>query len=73
MKKGVSKIIIIITLITIYIYTLAIEGISEKYVIFEGENLPLKTILGLNIQNEDNSIEAVANTGKKTIDSVRNN
>ena len=73
MKRKIKHSIIIISLIIIYIYVLVTEGISENYVIFEGENLPIKTIFGLNIQNENKAIEASANTGKKTIEDVRNN
>ncbi len=74
MNKKMKVCIIILTLLMIlYVYVLAIGRISERYVIFEGENLPLKTIWGLNIQNENQTIETVANTGKNTIETVRYN
>lgn len=73
MKTKINRFIIIIFLLIIYIYVLAIEGISEKYVIFEGEKLPIETIWGLRIENDNSTIEISSNTGNKIIDNVRYN
>ena len=53
MKKNVFRIITIFILIVIYIYVCNIETIPDNIVIFEGENIKLKTILGLNIEGTD--------------------
>lgn len=48
--KKISKVAVLIVLLIIYIYVLAISGIPNNLVVFEGENINIKTILGLNIQ-----------------------
>jgi len=51
--KKFSKIAILLVLLIIYVYTLAITGIPDNVVIFEGEKINIKTILGVNIHAEE--------------------
>ena len=48
--KKFYKISILIVLFFIYIYVLAIDAIPDNLILFEGENLNIKTFLGLNIE-----------------------
>ncbi len=67
MKKTVKKLLLVFFLILIYSYILAIENVPEKLVIFEGENITIRTLLGLNIKSESGeTIETVSNTKNKT-------
>ena len=52
--KKFFKISIFIVLFFLYIYTLAIDSIPDSLILFEGENLKINTILGLNIENNEN-------------------
>ncbi len=79
MKK--NKIIwlipIIIILLTTYLYTLSIQSIPDNIVIFEGETINLKTILGIKAdlteKNKEietisrNQIKPINTTGKKVV------
>ena len=79
MKK--NKIIwlipIIIILLTTYLYTISIQSIPDNIVIFEGETINLKTILGIKAdlteKNKEietisrNQIKPINTTGKKVV------
>lgn len=52
--KNYFKISILLVLFILYIYVLAINSIPNSLILFEGENLKLKTILGLNIEKNEN-------------------
>ena len=54
MSKFIKTIIIIIFLI-VYIYICNIECIPSNIILFEGEKINFKTILGLSIKKKDNS------------------
>lgn len=54
MKKIFKKILVILTLLLIYIYLCNIHNIPDSVVIFEGEEINLKTILGINIDGLNN-------------------
>ena len=64
--KRTLKISILIVLFLIYTYILAIEAIPNSLILFEGENLNLKTILGLNIK-QDESYQAIQTTATTDI------
>ena len=53
--KTIKKILLIIILLVIYIYTLTLSYIPDNLVVFEGENLNINTILGINLKAKDNS------------------
>lgn len=57
--KFLLKIFIIVILFVVYIYVIAINAIPENIVIFQGEDVNIKTILGLNVNvvDEENALE----------------
>lgn len=56
--KKILKISILTVLFFLYVYVLAIEAIPNSLILFEGEKLNLKTIIGLKIK-EDESYKAI--------------
>lgn len=69
MKKTILKISLITTLLIIYTYIISIQSIPDNIVIFEGESINLKTMLGLkaHITEKDRVIETLSNNQTKTI------
>jgi len=57
-------------LLIIYLYTLSIQSIPDNIVIFEGEKINLKTILGLkaDLTEKDQVIETLSSNQTKTIE-----
>ena len=53
--KIIKKILLISILLIIYIYTLILSYIPDNLVVFEGENLNINTILGVNLKAKDNA------------------
>ena len=72
MKKFnfIKKILIISLLLVIYVYVIAIQAIPDSIVIFEGENIGLKTMLGLtaNLTEQNKVIETLSSNQTKTIE-----
>ena len=74
MKK--SKILffitIIIILLTTYLYTLFIQSIPDNIVIFEGETINLKTILGIkaDLTEKNKVIETISRNQTKPINTT---
>lgn len=74
MKNTLKKLLLVFFLFVIYAYILAIINIPEKIVVFEGENISMKTLFGLNIKNKEETIETLSNSnitrnsGKKTLE-----
>ena len=71
MKKFnfIKKTLIISLLLVIYVYVIAIQAIPDSIVIFEGENIGLKTMLGLtaNLTEQNKVIETLSNNQTNTI------
>lgn len=77
MKKAIWKILLIFLLIIIYTYIVSIQSIPDNIVVFEGESISLKTMLGVkaNLTEENEVIETLSsnqtniidNSGKKTV------
>ena len=69
-KKIILIISIIIILLTTYLYILSIQSIPDNIVIFEGETINLKTILGLkaDLTEKDKVIETLSSNQTKTIE-----
>lgn len=67
MKKTMKRLLLVFFLLVIYIYTLAIETIPDELVIFEGENITLKSLLGIQIKANKETIEAASSTNHNTI------
>ncbi len=75
MKKMILKIFLIIFLLILYIYILLITNLPSSIVVFEGENLNLASILGLQfslISNEE-TIEVSSNNSSKLTGNVGKN
>ena len=74
MKNTLKKLLLVFFLFVIYAYILAIINIPEKIVVFEGENISMKTLFGLNIKSKEETIETLSNSnitrdsGKKTLE-----
>ncbi len=69
MQKKVAntlkKILLVFFLIIIYSYTLLITNLPDEVVVFEGEKISLKTLLGIDIKTKrENTIEALSNNNK---------
>ena len=72
MKKMILKIFLIIFLLILYIYILLITNLPSSIVVFEGENLNLASILGLQfslISNEE-TIEVSSNNSTQVTEKV---
>ena len=77
MKKTIWKVLLIISLLIIYVYIVSIQSVPDNIVIFEGESITLKTVLGLkaDLTEKNQIIETLAsnqtniinNSGKKTV------
>ncbi len=68
--KKVLAISVTIILLIIYLYTLSIQSIPDNIVIFEGEKINLKTILGLkaDLTEKNQVIETLSSNQTKTIE-----
>ena len=71
MKKLV-KVIVIIVLLILYTYIVVLDHIPDHIVIFEGENLNVKTMLGLNLgmtkeKESEEIIQTSVTSGESTI------
>lgn len=64
MKKTIPKLLLVFFLMVIYAYVLSIETIPDKLVVFEGENIALKTLFGLNIKTNNDTVETLSNNGQ---------
>lgn len=66
--KLLLKIFIVISLITIYTYIVAIKAIPENIVIFQGENINIRTILGLKVDvvDKEDALET-SSTNQKNV------
>ena len=65
-------IIIISTLLITYFYTLSIQSIPDNIIIFEGESINLKTVLGLkaNLTEKNQIIETLSRNQTNTINTA---
>ena len=71
MKRFFKMLLLVFFLIILYIYTLVIEKIPERIVAFEGENISLQTIFGIDVRKKDGEvIETLSNNGEKVSDEV---
>ena len=68
--KKFFKIAILTVLFTLYTYILAINSIPDSLILFEGENLNIKTILGLNVNGAENfeAVQTASNNGSSSKD-----
>ncbi len=69
MKKILKRSIILLALIIVYVYALVIINLPDSLIVFEGENIKLKTIYGIDISLKDKTYEAMltsSNIGETT-------
>lgn len=69
MKKIFKILLISIILATVYSYVLVITNLPDTLIVFEGENLKINTIYGLNINLKDKTYETMltsSNMGEST-------
>lgn len=72
MKKIFKMLLLVFFLSVIYVYTLVIENIPNELVVFEGENISMRTLLGITIKDEDmETIETSSNSGDAISGEVR--
>lgn len=67
MKKTITKLLLVFFLMLIYAYTLSIESIPDNLVIFEGETISLKTLFGIQVKVNSETMETVSNANTKSI------
>lgn len=68
MKKTIKKLLLVFFLLLIYCYVLAINSIPNELVVFQGESITMKTILGLNIKTDIDAIETSSIDNKTLTD-----
>ena len=64
MKKNIKKLLLVFFLLIIYSYVLVISNIPENVVVFQDEDIAMKTIFGLSIKNNSEVIETASNNSK---------
>ena len=62
MVKKSKKILLVLLLLLMYIYVLYIGNIPERLVVFQGEDIKLKTIFGISIKDKIDSVETMSNS-----------
>ena len=75
MQKIIFKLLLVFLLLILYMYTLVWQNLPNELVVFEGENINIKTIFGIHINSDQETIEASSNNnesitnddGKKTL------
>ena len=71
MKKILKILLLVFLLSILYIYTLVIEMIPDELVIFEGEPISMRTLLGITIKDEkQKTMEVSSNSGNTVSDEV---
>lgn len=71
MKKILKVLLLVFFLSVIYVYTLVIENIPNELVVFEGETISMRTLLGITIKNgNQETIEVSSNNGNTVSDEV---
>lgn len=64
MKKTLKKLLLVFFLLVIYSYFLAIDNLPNKLVVFEGETITMKTLFGMQIKDNSDTIETLSNNNK---------
>lgn len=74
MKKNIFKIVLIFLLLVLYIYVILIQTIPDNIVIFEGETIGIKNILGLRAyltsENNEKVVETLSNIQTNSINTI---
>ena len=64
LKRLIKKLLLVFFLLIMYSYTLVITNLPDELVVFEGEAIFMKTLLGLNIKLNDETIETSSNSSQ---------
>lgn len=64
MKSKIKMLLLVFFLIVVYSYVLVIENLPDKLVVFQGENITMKTLLGLNIKENLQTVETASSNNK---------
>ena len=70
MKKFL-KLLLVLFLLLIYMYVLVWQNLPDELVLFEGEKVNLKTILGINISENVETLQASSNDIGQQDETVR--
>ena len=71
MKRFLKMLLLVFFLSIVYSYTLVIEKIPEELVVFEGEDISMNTLLGINIKGENQeTLETSSSEGEKISENV---
>lgn len=71
MKKILKILLLVFLLSILYSYTLVIETIPDELVVFEGETISMRTLLGITIKDENQeTMEVSSNSGNTVSDEV---
>ena len=49
MKKNLKRLFLVFFLIVVYVYVIVIDTMPDELVVFEGENIKLRTLFGFSI------------------------
>ena len=71
MKKIITMLLLVFFLSIIYMYTLVIGNIPKEIVVFEGEEISMKTLLGISLKDENlETIETSSSSSNKISNEV---
>ena len=70
MKRFFKMLLLVFFLSIVYSYTLVIEKIPEELVVFEGEDISMNTLLGINIKGEN---EETLETSSSEVEKISEN
>ena len=70
MKRILKMLLLVFFLSIVYSYTLVIEKIPEELVVFEGEDISMNTLLGINIKGEN---EETLETSSSEVEKISEN
>ena len=66
MKKTIFKLLLVLFLLVIYMYFLVWQNLPDELVVFEGETISMKTIFGIEINSNEETIETSSNNNEAT-------
>lgn len=64
MKKNLKRLFLVFFLIVVYVYVIVIDTMPDELVVFEGENIKLRTLLGFSIESNSDTIETSSSNGE---------
>ena len=70
MKKTILKLLLVFFLLIIFTYVVAIENLPNQIVVFEGENISLRTLFGFNIITDLETIETASTKATAITDNL---